>query len=128
MRRLGESSVGREDLRTQESQVIMDLNGDGAHDAAHGLLCVLRLVLLEVDACEAINGLVTHRFLDISIDDSLDGTSGTLVHPVEQLEITHIELSLVDVIMKRVLFRFIHPLVLDYLGVEPGYGLEPLPL
>jgi hypothetical protein len=117
LRRLSESSVGHEDLRAQESQVITDLTGDGALDAVHGLLCVLWQVFLEVDACEAVNGLVTNRFVDISIDDSLDGASGTLVHPVEQLEITHIELRLVDVIMKRVLFRFIHSVVPDYLGV-----------
>src|SRR5574342_1248649 len=117
MRRLRESSVGHEYLRTQESQVIIDLTGDGTLDAVHGLLCVLRQVFLEEDACEAVNGLVTHRFLDISIDDSLDGPSGSPVHPVEQLEITHVELRLIDVIMKRVLFGFIHPVVLDYLGV-----------
>jgi hypothetical protein len=37
-----------------------------------------------------------------------------------------VQLSLVDMIVKGVVFGFIEPMVQQKLGVEPSYGIEPL--
>jgi hypothetical protein len=50
------------------------------------------------------------------------------MHPVVKLKVAHIELRLVNVVMKGVPLGLIDPVMKGQLGVEPGDGIEPLPL
>jgi hypothetical protein len=47
------------------------------------------------------------------------------VHPVTQLEIAKSKLGVVDVIVERVEFGFVHAIVLLDLGVQLLQGIEP---
>ena len=98
-RGLGKAAVGHEDLRAQESQIVANLWRNSTADTLHGIQGIDRLVFLKVDPCQAENGLIAHRLLDVALDDRRDGAPGTLVHPIGQFEITHGKLGVVDMVI-----------------------------
>jgi hypothetical protein len=101
---------------------------NGPADPLHGMQGVDRLVFLESRSAPGGKWPRCAPLLDVALDDPGDGAPGPVVHPVGQFEIAHGKLGLVDMVVEGVEFGFIEPMVLRQLGVEPGDGIEPLPL
>ncbi len=125
---LTELPARHERLRPQEGDVVADLLRHGSLDALQRGEGVQRLLLVEVDLRQPVPGLVAHRLFDVPLDDRRDRPPGPTVHAVGQFEISDGELGLTDVAVEGVELRLIEAVVLRQLGVEPGNGLEPLPL
>ncbi len=89
---------------------------------------VLRLIFLEMDPRKAERGLIPHDVLDVRLQNSLDGTSSAVVHPIVELEIAHRKFRLPDVVLQRIALRLIQTTVLGELSVQPFQCFEILAL
>ena len=112
----------------QKSQIVANIVRNLPFDTLNGKKSIQWLVLLEVEPGQAKDGLVAHLLFNIALDDCRDGASGTKVHAVGQFEITYGKFGVVDMVIESVALRFIKPVVLHQLGVEPGDGIKPFPL
>nr|NIV50136.1 hypothetical protein [Gammaproteobacteria bacterium] len=83
-----------------------------------------KLVLLEVNACQAECGIIANGVVDRGFEHGLDRPSRAMVHAVTQLEIAERETGIVDVRVKRVELGLVDRGVLLDLGVEPLERLE----
>ena len=63
-------------------------------DTVYGKLGIDRLILLKINSGQAENGLISHRFLDITFNDGCNGTPCTLMHTVGKFEISYSERAL----------------------------------
>ena len=125
---IGKPAVGHENLGSQEGRIITNLFGNLAADAFDGIEGIDRLILLEVNSGQTVDGLVTHRFRHIAFDDRCDGATGAAMHAVGQFEIPHIEFRFIEMVVEGIELRLINVVMLKKLGIEPGNGIEPLPL
>jgi hypothetical protein len=81
-----------------------------------------------VDAGESVGGLVSHGFIDGTIEHRSDGASCAVVHAVVELEVTDRKLGVVEVMVKRIESGLVETAVLGELGVESLKCIEKLPL
>ena len=88
----------------------------------------VKLTLLEVDAGEPERGLVSHRFIDGTLEHCLDSAPGAVVHAVIEFEVADREFGVIDVVVQRVEFGLVKTVVHAKLGVEPLDCIEILPL
>ncbi len=95
------------DVRAQELDVVADRDRHLAADAIERDQRIGRLVLLEVNAREAIGRFVAHGFVHCAFEHGLDGAAGALMHAVVELEVADRELGLADVKVQRVALRLI---------------------
>ena len=79
---------------------------------------IAHLSLLEMYARESIGGIVTHLFIDGTLEDRADRPACTMMHAVAQFEIAQCKFGIIDVRVERVQLRLIEPGVLRNLGIE----------
>src|SRR5215471_1525749 len=106
----------------------MYLFGHATPDPTQRLQRIVELVLLEVNAGEPEGGFISYGIIDGAFEDPLDGAPCAVMHAVVELEIADREFGVVDVIVKRIEFRFIQTMVLGKFGVEPLDCFEILSL
>ena len=75
------------DVRSQKLHVIFYLCGHGALDSSQSLQCIVKLILLEVNAGEPERGFVSYGIIDSTFKHPLNGASSSIVHAVVEFEI-----------------------------------------
>ena len=126
--RIGGTPERHVDVGAQELDLVRDRFRHLAVDPLQRVQRVLGLVLLEVDARKAERRLVAHGLLDIAFQHCADRASGAMVHAVVELEIADVELGGTDVVVQRVVLRFVEPVILAELGIEALERVEVVPL
>ena len=79
-------------------------DGRAAHQRAHG---VGNLPLLEVDSGQSIRCVIANDLIDRALENSLNRTTRTMVHPVTQLEVAERKLSIINVKIEGVALGFV---------------------
>ena len=115
-------------LGTEKLFFSLDLVGNAALDRLDREQGVSGVVLLNKYACEPPSGFVADGFVHIALEHGLEGTPGTLVHAVRQLEITHGEVGVIDLVMQRVQLRVVQAVELPEFGIQPSDGVEVVAL
>ena len=116
------------DVRPQKLDIVLYLCGHGTLDSSQGLQCIVKLILLEVNASEPERGFISYGFIDGAFKHSLNGAPGSVVHAVVELEIADREFGLIDVIVKRIESWLVQTVVLCEFSVEPLDCFEILAL
>ena len=120
------AAISHVDMGAEESQIRSNTFRNITIDSFYGVQRVDGLIFLEVNSSQAVDSLIAHLFFDIAFDDPRNRPSGAVVHPVCQLKIADSEFSVVDMVVKRVEFRFIESVELSQFHIEPGDRIEPL--
>ncbi len=73
---------------------------------------------------ETIGRLVTHDFIDVTLEHGGNCAARTMVHPVIELEVADRKLGIVDVKVQRVEIGLVDAIVLGELGIEALERIE----
>src|SRR5262249_30864762 len=108
--------------------IVFDLWGRRTLDPSQRVLSLVELIPLEVDPRESERSLISHGFIDGTLEHPLDRASGALVHAVVQFEVADRKLGVADVIVESIECGLVDSSMQRDLGIEPLECIEILSL